>query len=89
MEIVIVLISLLIGAFSAYLFFNLRLSRSNEKNIQLQATLNEKEKHFSEKMQFVEQMKSQMNSDFKTLATDILKTDRDTLKTENIAFNQR
>jgi DNA recombination protein RmuC len=49
----------------------------------LQATLSEKEKHFAEKMQFVDQMKSQMNSDFKTLAADILKTDRDILKTEN------
>ncbi len=83
MEIIIVLISLLFGAFAAFLFFNSKLSRSNEKNIQLQAALNEKEKYFSEKMQFVEQMKSQMNSDFKTLATDILNTDRDKLKTEN------
>ena len=83
MEIIIVLISLLFGAFAAFLFFNSKLSRSNEKNIQLQATLNEKEKYFAEKMQFVEQMKSQMNSDFKTLATDILNTDRDKLKTEN------
>jgi len=83
MEIIIVLISLLFGAFAAFLFFNSKLSRSNEKNIQLKATLNEKEKYFAEKMQFVEQMKSQMNSDFKTLATDILNTDRDKLKTEN------
>jgi len=83
MEIIIVLISLLFGAFAAFLFFNSKLSRSNEKNIQLQATLNEKEKYFAEKMQFIEQMKSQMNSDFKTLATDILNTDRDKLKTEN------
>ena len=83
MEIIIVLISLLFGAFAAFLFFNSKLSRSNEKNIQLKATLNEKEKYFAEKMQFIEQMKSQMNSDFKTLATDILNTDRDKLKTEN------
>ena len=68
MEIIIVLISLLFGAFAAFLFFNSKLSRSIEKSIQLQATLNEKEKHFAEKMQFIEQMKSQMNSDFKTPA---------------------
>jgi DNA recombination protein RmuC len=83
MEIIIVLISLLFGAFAAFLFFNSKLSRSNEKNIQLQATLSEKEKYFAEKMQFVEKMKSQMSTDFKTLATDIFKTDLGKLKTEN------
>jgi len=83
MEIIIVLISLLFGAFAAFLFFNSKLSRSNEKNIQLQATLSEKEKYFAEKMQFVGQMKSQMNIDFKTLAADIFKTDLGKLKTEN------
>jgi len=83
MEIIIVLISLLFGAFAAFLFFNSKLSRSNEKNIQLQATLSEKEKYFAEKMQFVEKMKSQMSTDFKTVATDIFKTDLGKLKTEN------
>ena len=83
MEIIIILISLLFGAFAAYLLLNSKLTRLSEKNIQLQTTLSEKEKHFAEKMHFIEQMKSQMNSDFKILAADILKSDRDKLKTES------
>ena len=77
------LFSIFVGAFIAFLFFNSKLYRLNEKKIKLEAKLEEKEKHFDEKMLFIEQMKSQMNSDFKELATDIFKTDLDKLKTGN------
>ena len=83
MEILIVLISLLFGAFISYFILNKKLTASNQKNIQLETTLNEKEKNFSEKLQLVDQLKSQVNSEFKNIASEILKTDRDKLKVDN------
>ena len=83
MDILIVLISLLFGAFISYFILNKKLTASNQKNIQLETTLNEKEKNFSEKLQLVDQLKSQVNSEFKNIASDILKTDRDKLKVDN------
>ena len=49
MDILIVLISLLFGAFISYFILNKKLTASNQKNIQLETTLNEKEKNFLEK----------------------------------------
>ena len=83
MDILIVLISLLFGAFISYFILNKKLTASNQKNIQLETTLNEKEKNFSEKLQLVDQLKSQVNSEFKNIASEILKTDRDKLKVDN------
>ena len=83
MDILIVLISLLFGAFISYFILNKKLTVSNQKNIQLETTLNEKEKNFSEKLQLVDQLKSQVNSEFKNIASEILKTDRDKLKIDN------
>ena len=83
MDILIVLISLLFGAFISYFIFNKKLTASNQKNIQLETTLNEKEKNYSEKLQLVDQLKSQVNSEFKNIASEILKTDRDKLKVDN------
>ena len=83
MDILIVLISLLFGAFISYFILNKKLTASNQKNIQLETTLNEKEKNFSEKLQLVDQLKSQVNSEFKDIASEILKTDRDKLKVDN------
>ena len=83
MDILIVLISLLFGAFISYFILNKKLTVSNQKNIQLETTLNEKEKNFSEKLQLVDQFKSQVNSEFKDIASEILKTDRDKLKVDN------
>ena len=83
MDIWIVLISLLFGAFISYFILNKKLTASNQKNIQLETTLNEKEKNFSEKLQLVDQLKSQVNSEFKNIASEILKTDRDKLKVDN------
>jgi DNA recombination protein RmuC len=40
-------------------------------------------KNHAEKLEFVDQLKTQVNSDFKTLASDILKNDRDKLKVDN------
>ena len=56
---------------------------STQKNIQLETTLKEKEKNYSEKLQLVDQLKSQVNSEFKNIASEILKTDRDKLKVDN------
>ncbi|MDB4038158.1 DNA recombination protein RmuC [Candidatus Thioglobus sp.] len=83
MDILIVLISLLFGAFISYFILNKKLTASNQKNIQLETTLNEKEKNYSEKLQLVDQLKSQVNSEFKNIASEILKTDRDKLKVDN------
>ena len=83
MDIVIGLVSLVIGAFASYYFLNKKLLNLNEKNIQLKTTLDEKEKNYAEKLAFVDQLKSQVNTDFKTLASDILKNNRDKLKDDN------
>ena len=83
MDILIGLISLLLGAFISYYFLNKQLMSSTQKNIQLETTLKEKEKNYSEKLQLVEQLKSQVNSEFKNIASEILKTDRDKLKVDN------
>jgi len=83
MDILIVLISLLFGGFSSYYFLNKKLTASIQKNIILETTLNEKEKNYSEKLQLVDQLKSQVNSEFKNIASEILKTDRDKLKVDN------
>ena len=83
MNILIGLLSLVIGAFISFYIFNKKLLNSREENIQLKATLEEKEKSFAEKSKFVDQLKSQVNHDFKALASDILKNDRDKLKIDN------
>ena len=83
MNILIGLLSLVIGAFISFYVFNKKLLNSREENIQLKATLEEKEKSFAEKSKFVDQLKSQVNQDFKALAADILKNDRDKLKIDN------
>ena len=83
MNILIGLLSLVIGAFISFYVFNKKLLNSREENIQLKATLEEKEKSYAEKSKFVDQLKSQVNHDFKALASDILKNDRDKLKIDN------
>ena len=83
MDIVIGLFALVIGAFASYYILNKKLQSLSEKNIQLKTTLDEKEKNYSEKLAFVDQLKSQVNTDFKTLASDILKNNRDKLKDDN------
>jgi len=83
MDIVIGLFALVIGAFTSYYFLNKKLLTLSEKNIQLKTTLDEKEKNYAEKLAFVDQLKSQVNTDFKSLASDILKNNRDKLKNDN------
>ena len=83
MDIVIGLFSLVIGAFASYYILNKKLLTLSEKNIQLKTTLDEKEKNYAEKLAFVDQLKSQVNTDFKSLASDILKNNRDKLKDDN------
>ena len=83
MDIVIGLFSLVIGAFASFYILNKKLLALSEKNIQHKTTLNENEKNYAEKLEFVDQLKSQVNTDFKNLASDILEKDRDKLKTDN------
>ena len=83
MDMVIGLVSLVIGAFASYYVLNKKLLTLSEKNIQLKTTLDEKEKNYAEKLAFVDQLKSQVNTDFKSLASDILKNNRDKLKDDN------
>ena len=83
MDIVIGLFSLVIGAFASYYILNKKLLDLSEKNIQLKTTLDEKEKNYAEKLAFVDQLKTQVNTDFKSLASDILKNNRDKLKDDN------
>jgi len=83
MDMIIGLFSLVIGAFASYYILNKKLLALSEKNIQLKTTLDEKEKNYAEKLAFVDQLKSQVNTDFKSLASDILKNNRDKLKDDN------
>jgi len=83
MEVIIGLVSLVIGAFASYYILNKKLLNLSEKNIQLKTTLDEKEKNYAEKLAFVDQLKSQVNTDFKSLASDILKNNRDKLNDDN------
>jgi DNA recombination protein RmuC len=83
MDMIIGLFSLVIGAFASYYILNKKLLVLSEKNIQLKTTLDEKEKNYAEKLGFVDQLKSQVNTDFKSLASDILKNNRDKLKDDN------
>jgi len=83
MDIVFGLLSLVIGAFASYYILNKKLLSLSEKNIQLKTTLDEKEKNYAEKLAFVDQLKSQVNTDFKSLASDILINNRDKLKNDN------
>jgi len=83
MDIVIAVLSLLVGVFISYYILNKKLLSLSEKNIQLKTTLEEKEKNHAEKLEFVDQLKTQVNTDFKALASDILKNDRDQLKVDN------
>ena len=83
MDIVIGLFALVIGAFASYYILNKKLLSLSEQNIQLKTTLDEKEKNYAEKLAFVDQLKSQVNTDFKSLASDILKNNRDKLKDDN------
>ena len=83
MDMIIGLFSLVIGAFASYYILNKKLLVLSEKNIQLKTTLDEKEKNYAEKLAFVDQLKSQVNTDFKSLASDILKNNRDKLKDDN------
>ena len=83
MDIVIGLFALVIGAFASYYILNKKLLALSEKNIQLKTTLDEKEKNYAEKLEFIDQLKSQVNIDFKNIASDILEKDRDKLKLDN------
>jgi len=83
MDMIIGVFSLVIGAFVSYYILNKKLLSLSEKNIQLKTTLDEKEKNYADKLAFVDQLKSQVNTDFKSLASDILKNNRDKLKDDN------
>ena len=83
MDIVIAVLSLLIGVFISYYILNKKLLSLSEKNIQLKTTLEEKEKNYAEKMQLVDQLKGQVNNEFKNIASEILKADVDKLKADN------
>ena len=83
MDIVIAVLSLLIGVFISYFILNKKLLSLSEKNIQLKTTLEEKEKNYAEKMQLVDQLKGQVNNEFKNIASEILKADVDKLKADN------
>ena len=83
MNIIIGIVSLLVGAASSYYVMNKKLFSIYQKNIQLETKLDEKEKNYAEKIQLVDHLKSQVNSEFKTIASEILKTYRDKLKVDN------
>ena len=82
-SILLSLISLFIGIVIAYIYFHKKVTELNIAKAQLKTTLDEKEKNYSEKLEFVDKLKSQVNTDFKNLASDILEKDRDKLKTDN------
>ena len=82
-SILLSLISLFVGIVIAYIYFHKKVTELNIAKAQLKTTLDEKEKNYSEKLEFVDKLKSQVNTDFKNLASDILEKDRDKLKTDN------
>ena len=83
MNILIGIGALLIGAAISFFILNKRLFAISQKNIQLETKLDEKEKNYAEKIQLLDQLKTQVNSEFKNIASDILKNDRDKLKIDN------
>ena len=83
MNILIGIGSLLIGAAVSFYILNKKLFKISQKNIQLETKLDEKEKNYAEKIQLIDQLKTQVNSEFKNIASDILKNDRDKLKIDN------
>ena len=83
MNILIGLVSILIGAAISYYVLNKKLFSISQKNIQLETKLEEKEKNYTEKLQLVEHLKNQVNNEFKAIASEILKTDRAKLKVDN------
>jgi DNA recombination protein RmuC len=83
MNILIGLVSILIGAAISYYVLNKKLFSISQKNIQLETKLEEKEENYTEKLQLVEHLKNQVNNEFKAIASEILKTDRDKLKVDN------
>ncbi len=72
MDIVIAVLSLLVGVFISYYILNKKLLSLSEKIFNLKLHLKKRKNH-AEKLEFVDQLKTQVNSDFKTLASDILK----------------
>ncbi len=82
-SILLSLISLFAGIAIAYIYFHKRVSELNIDKAQLKTTLDEKEKNYIEKLEFVDKLRSQVNTDFKSLASDILEKDRDKLKNDN------
>ncbi len=83
MNILIGIISLLVGAAISFYVLNKRLFKLSQKNIQLETKLEEQEKNYAEKIQLVDHLKNQVNNEFKTIASDILSKDRDQLKVQN------
>ena len=83
MNILIGIISLLVGAAISFYILNKRLFKLSQKNIQLETKLEEQDKNYAEKIQLVDHLKNQVNNEFKTIASDILKNDRDKLKVDN------
>ena len=83
MNILIGIISLLVGAAISFYILNKRLFKLSQKNIQLETKLEEQDKNYAEKIQLIDHLKNQVNNEFKTIASDILKNDRDKLKVDN------
>ena len=83
MNILIGIISLLVGAAISFYILNKRLFKLSQNNIQLETKLEEQDKNYAEKIQLVDHLKNQVNNEFKTIASDILKNDRDKLKVDN------
>lgn len=84
MSIYITLVVSLFFIFLMFVIFNKKNIILKEKNIELKTKLIEREKYFEEKILFFNQMKSQMNNDFKELAKSVLNTDAEKLKLKNI-----
>ena len=69
MNILIGIISLLLGAGISFYIFNKRLFIASQKNIQLETKLDEKEKNYAEKLQLVEHLKNPVSYTHLTLPT--------------------
>lgn len=65
-------------------FFLLRAKKLQEENIRLATQIEERDKSFTEKVEFFNDIKAKMNADFKELSADIIKTNTEKLNAKNL-----
>ena len=83
MDILSLLLGLLLGAIAVYFWLNNKVQLLKSDNIHLEVTLQEKAKFYEQQIDLIAIAKDQMSKDFKAVATDIIKNDRNELQNRN------